>query len=97
MNDLKSLKRKITSNELYFHLIQDALDDAKKSKDKLVEDLEDEIKEFQKMQEFLEWAGLKAIYAKWETNEQLPFEEYAPLEFEQMFEEENCVCIIPAT
>ena len=38
---MKDIKKKIIKNELYFHLIQDALNDAKKSKDELQEDLEE--------------------------------------------------------
>ncbi len=94
---MKDLERKITSNELYFHLIQDALDKAKETKDALCEELEKGISEFKKMKEFLQFAGLESIYKKWETNDQLPFEEYEPLDFNEMFEEENCVCIIAAT
>ncbi len=92
---MKDLKKKITSNELYFHLIQDALDKAKKTKDALHEELEEGIKELEKMKEFLEFAGLESIYKKWETNDQLPFEEYEPLDFEEMYEEEKLVCITP--
>lgn len=92
MNKSEKIK---TEAKFYFEMLEDALKDAKKAQETLLGNVEETQSEHQQVKDFLEWAGLEDIFAKWRANENLHEEDQEELEFEEMFEEENLVCIIP--
>ncbi len=86
---IKNTKGALVELEFGFNQMQDALTEALKAKQEVLDFLEDDAREAERFKEFLEWALLEDIFKKWMENERKFSEQQEELDFEEMFDKER--------